>query len=101
MAYNLPNSPIFSPTKIFPCTVFIDSNFLLETHTLTAIKLRPLSVARALAIIVLLQPGGPYNKTPLGGSMLISVNAYLFMRVPSQDWQHQGCNLGVLQRPLN
>ena len=101
IAYNLPNSPIFSPTKILPCTVFIDSNFLLETHTLTAIKLRPLSVARALAIIVLLQPGGPYNNTPLGGSMLISVNAYLFMRVPSQDRQHQDCNLGVLQRPLN
>ena len=54
-----------------------------EIHTLTAIKLRPLSVARALAIIVLLQPGGPYNKTPLGGSMLTSVKAYLFVRVPS------------------
>ena len=30
-----------------------------------AIKLRLLSVAIAFAVIVLLQPGGPYNKIPL------------------------------------
>ena len=52
-------------------------------HTLTAMKLRPLSVARALAIIVLLQPGGPYNNTPLGGSILISAKACLFIRMIS------------------
>jgi len=32
-------------------------------------KFNPLSVARARAIMVLLQPGGPYNSTPRGGAM--------------------------------
>ena len=32
-------------------------------------KLSPLSLANALAIIVLEQPGGPYMRRPLGGLM--------------------------------
>lgn len=38
-------------------------------------KLDPASVARALAIRVLLQPGGPYNNMPLGGRMPRRENA--------------------------
>ena len=34
-------------------------------------KLRLVSVAIALAIIVLEQPGGPYNSTPHGGDIPI------------------------------
>lgn len=36
-------------------------------RTLMARKFSPLSVARALAIMVFEQPGGPYRRTPLGG----------------------------------
>ena len=40
-----------------------------------AMKLRPLSVARALAIMVLLHPGGPKSKTPFGGVIPSRENA--------------------------
>ena len=43
--------------------------------TLTERKLSPLSVARAWAIMVLLQPGGPYSKTPRGGRIPRRENA--------------------------
>jgi hypothetical protein len=43
----------------------VSPTYLLNSSgPLIAIKLRPLSVASALAIIVLEQPGGPYNKIP-------------------------------------
>lgn len=43
------------------------THLLNNSGPLTAIKFNPPSVAKALAIIVLLQPGGPYNKIPRGG----------------------------------
>lgn len=43
--------------------------------TFTARKLSPLSVARALAIIVLEHPGGPYINIPLGWDIPILMNA--------------------------
>lgn len=49
-----------------------------HTHTgspFTARKFMPDSVASALAMRVLLQPGGPYNSTPRGGDMPILKNA--------------------------
>lgn len=47
--------------------------------TLTAIKLSPVSVANALAIIVFEQPGGPYMSNPRGGLIfnLLNESAYL------------------------
>ena len=42
-----------------------------QLPTLTARKFSPLSVARALAIIVLEQPGGPYMRIPRGGDIPI------------------------------
>ena len=39
-------------------------------------KFRPLSVASALAIIVLLQPGGPYKSTPWGAFIPNLVNTW-------------------------
>jgi hypothetical protein len=44
------------------------SNCELTSGPFTAMKFSPLSVAKAFAVIVLLHPGGPYNKTPLGAS---------------------------------
>ena len=43
--------------------------------TLTAIKLRPLSVASALAMSVLEHPGGPYMRMPRGGVMPMRLKA--------------------------
>lgn len=40
---------------------------LLTSGPFTAMKLIPDSVASAFAVSVLLQPGGPYSNTPLGG----------------------------------
>ena len=50
-------------------TAFSESptHLLNNSGPFTAKKLRPDSVANALAIKVLLQPGGPYKSTPLGG----------------------------------
>lgn len=50
-------------------TLFSDSPiYLLKiSGPLTAKKFNPLSDARALANKVLLQPGGPKSKIPLGG----------------------------------
>ena len=42
-----------------------------QLPTLTARKFSPLSVARALAIMVLEQPGGPYMRIPRGGDIPI------------------------------
>ncbi|EEQ38710.1 hypothetical protein CLUG_02837 [Clavispora lusitaniae ATCC 42720] len=48
----------------------LSPTYLLNTSgPLTAKKLRPDSDASALAASVLEQPGGPYNKTPLGAEM--------------------------------
>ena len=47
----------------------------LSFSPFTARKFIPDSVASALAISVLLQPGGPYNNTPLGGDIPILWNA--------------------------
>lgn len=44
--------------------------------TLIDIKLKQVSVAKALTIIVLLQPGGPYNSIPLTGLNPILSSAY-------------------------
>lgn len=46
-----------------------------NSPTFTARKLSPLSVARALAIMVFEQPGGPYIRIPLGGLIPILWNA--------------------------
>ena len=43
--------------------------------TLTEMKLSPLSVAIAFAIIVLEHPGGPYINIPLGGVIPRRLNA--------------------------
>ena len=51
------------------------THLLNNSGPFTAMKLSPLSVASALAIRVLLQPGGPYIKIPLGGRIPILVNA--------------------------
>lgn len=51
------------------------SMYIPTSGPLTAIKFEPASVASALAINVLLQPGGPYNKMPLGGRMPMRSNA--------------------------
>ncbi len=50
-------------------TAFSESPTYLENNSgpFTAKKFKPDSVANALAINVLLHPGGPYNKVPLGG----------------------------------
>jgi len=50
-----------------PSVLVLTSN--TTHHTFTAMKFNPLSVARARAIMVLLQPGGPYNSTPRGGAI--------------------------------
>ena len=44
------------------------TNLLSNSGPLIARKLMPLSVAKALAIMVLLHPGGPYRRTPFGAS---------------------------------
>lgn len=46
-------------------------------------KLRPVSVAKALAIIVLEQPGGPYIKRPRGALIFNRLNesAYLIGQI--------------------
>lgn len=49
--------------------------YIPTSGPLTAIKFEPASVASALAINVLLQPGGPYNRIPFGGRMPIRSNA--------------------------
>ena len=43
--------------------------------TLIAMKLTPLSLANAFAIIVFEQPGGPYIKSPFGGLIPSLLNA--------------------------
>ena len=50
-------------------TAFSESPTYLENNSgpFTAKKLSPDSVANALAIKVLLHPGGPYNNVPFGG----------------------------------
>ena len=54
---------------------FINPSFIMRIYHLPLMerKLRPLSFARAFAIIVLEQPGGPYMRTPRGGLMPILV----------------------------
>lgn len=47
---------------------------MIETLTLTDIKLSLLSVATARATIVFEQPGGPNNKIPRGGVIPKRVN---------------------------
>jgi hypothetical protein len=49
--------------------------YILTSGPFTAIKFKPDSVANALAINVLLHPGGPYNKMPLGGRIPNLINA--------------------------
>lgn len=48
--------------------MFSEGNLLI-IQPLIDKKLRPLSVAKALAIIVFEHPGGPNIKTPFGGSI--------------------------------
>jgi len=43
------------------------THLLNNSGPFTAIKFNPASVANAFAIIVLLQPGGPYSSIPFGG----------------------------------
>ncbi|BAA29779.1 146aa long hypothetical protein [Pyrococcus horikoshii OT3] len=51
------------------------THLLNTSGPLTAMKLASLSVATALAKRVLPVPGGPYNKTPLGGVIPSFLNA--------------------------
>eukprot|EP00732_Lithocolla_globosa_P007079 Lithocolla_globosa_v1_NODE_8663_length_795_cov_1.444595.p2 type:complete len:209 gc:universal NODE_8663_length_795_cov_1.444595:139-765(+) len=59
------------------CTALSDSPTHLENNSgpLTAMKFRPDSVAKALAIRVFEQPGGPYRRMPLGGRMPMHWNS--------------------------
>ena len=66
---------LFSDLKVVHRESFCESS-LHYLQTLTAIKLSPLSVANARATIVLLQPGGPYSRTPFGGLMPSLENAF-------------------------
>ena len=52
----------------------------LTSGPLTAIKFKPLSVASALAVMVLLHPGGPYSNTPLGASTPSRLNVSRWVR---------------------
>jgi len=62
------NTQLFHRPDALPVTQTTVSKHWREVCcTLTAMKLRSDSVARALAIMVLEQPGGPYSKWPRGG----------------------------------
>ena len=71
-------------------------------YTLTDRKFKPLSVARALAIIVLLHPGGPYSNTPPGGS---TPNRLKDCTTGFTNWLGRGvvrsAYLGVFERPFD
>ena len=67
------------PRDVLTClTALSDSptHLLNNSGPFTAKKLSPLSVASALATRVLLQPGGPYIRIPLGGRIPSRWNAY-------------------------
>jgi hypothetical protein len=58
------HQPIYCKAKV---TVRINKVFWGTSGPFIAMKLRPDSVASALAISVLLQPGGPYSRIPFEG----------------------------------
>ena len=63
--------------KLACLTAFSDSptHLLNSSGPFTAKKLSPLSVANARATRVLLHPGGPYIRIPLGGLIPSRLNA--------------------------
>jgi len=74
--------------KISRIAFSVSPTYLLNNSgPFTAMKFRPLSVARALAIIVFEHPGGPYNKIPCGGLMPTAWNFSGNFKGHSTHWR--------------